>query len=233
MISLLKSITADFGHLFFPHNCEGCGTDILQHNNLLCSRCLLQLSETGFFSLPGNPVEKIFYGRLPLVQAGAAYYFTKQSLLQHLLVQLKYKQHREMGYFLGRMMGRMLQASGRFEETDFLIPVPLNNKKERSRGYNQALLICEGIATVWNKPLLAHAINRTRFTHTQTHQNRLSRWQNMENVFAVNDPIALQNKHILLVDDVITTGATLEACGTALFKAGNVRVSIGSVAYTI
>lgn len=233
MIALLKSIAADFGHLFFPHNCEGCGTDILEHSNLLCGKCLLQLPGTNFFPLQGNPVEKIFYDRLPVIQAGAAYYFTKHSLLQHLLVQLKYKQQRELGYFFGRMMGRMLEASGRFETIDLLIPVPLNRKKEYRRGYNQAQLICEGIAAVWNKPLLAHALSRTRFTDTQTHQNRLSRWQNMENVFALNDPASLQNKHVLLIDDVITTGATLEACGAALLKAGNVRVSIGAVAYTI
>lgn len=127
----------------------------------------------------------------------------------------------------------MLEASGRFETIDLLIPVPLNSKREYRRGYNQSQLICEGIATVWNKPLLSHALARTKFTDTQTHQSRLSRWQNMENVFAINDPLSLQNKHILLIDDVITTGATLEACGAALLKAGNVRISVGAVAYTI
>ncbi len=179
MIALLKSIAADFGHLFFPHNCEGCGTDILEHSNLLCGKCLLQLPGTNFFPLQGNPVEKIFYGRLPVIQAGAAYYFTKHSLLQHLLVQLKYKQQRELGYFFGRMMGRMLEASGRFETIDLLIPVPLNSKREYRRGYNQSQLICEGIATVWNLSLIHNCCCMEQtFIGACSQQNKVHRYPN-------------------------------------------------------
>lgn len=233
MIPVIKSVCEDFIHLFFPHNCEGCGTDLLAGNSSLCTKCLLQLPATGFFSIHDNPVEKIFHGRLNIAQAGAAYYFSKHSLLQHLLVQLKYRQNREAGYFLGRITGRILQASARFSETDLLVPLPLNPEKEHTRGYNQAALICEGIAETWKKPVLPHAVTRIRFTETQTRQNRISRWQNMKNVFEVTEPAQLRNKHILLVDDVITTGATLEACGERLLRVEGLSLSLAAVAYTM
>jgi len=223
----------NFLHLFYPHNCEGCGTDILSDEHFLCIRCLHRLPETRFFLSPANPVEKLFYGRLPVTHAAAAYYFTKDSLLQHLLIQLKYKGNKEAGYFLGRMMGYSLIKTDRFKDIDVLVPLPLNVKKEHIRGYNQAALICKGIAEVWHKPVLKEAVARTRFTETQTRQNRTSRWQNMEGVFAVTDKSALQNKHILLIDDVITTGATLEACGSAILGVEGVALSIVAAAYTI
>lgn len=233
MIATIKSALSDLIHLFFPHHCEGCSTDVLANDALLCARCMELLPATGFLGIPGNPVERSLYGRLPVAEAGAAYYFTKDSLLQHLLAQLKYRNNRDAGYFLGRMMGYALVQSGRFQDVDALVPLPLNPKREYKRGYNQAKLICEGISNIWQKPIVADAISRTRFTETQTHQNRLSRWQNMEDAFVITDQSWLMNKHILLIDDVITTGATIEACGMELLKVAGLRLSVGAVAYTI
>lgn len=223
----------DLLHLFYPHNCEGCGSDILYDNQFLCARCMHHLPETGFFLKPFNPVEKLFYGRSDIRHAAATYYFTKDSLLQHLLIQLKYKSNQEAGYFLGRMIGQACMRSKRFMDIDALVPLPLNHKKEQIRGYNQAALICEGIHEVWPKPVYKNALTRTRFTETQTKQNRVSRWQNMEGVFAVTHPPDLENKHILLVDDVITTGATLEACGSSILDVNGTALSIAAAAYTI
>lgn len=220
-------------HLFYPHNCEGCGSDILYDNQFLCARCMHHLPETGFFLKPFNPVEKLFYGRSDIRNAAAAFYFTKDSLLQHLLIQLKYKSNKEAGYFLGRMMGRACMQSGRFMDIDALVPLPLNHKKEQIRGYNQAALICQGMNEVWQKPVYQNAVTRTRFTETQTKQNRVSRWQNMEGVFAIIHPPDLENRHILLVDDVITTGATLEACGSSILGVNGTVLSIAAAAYTI
>jgi ComF family protein len=228
-----KKYLADFLHLFYPHNCEGCGSDVLYDTQFLCARCLHRLPETGFFLKPFNPVEKLFYGRSDIRHAGAAYYFTKDSLLQHLLIQLKYKSNKEAGYFLGRMMGYTFLNSNRFEDVDLLIPLPLNHKKEQMRGYNQAELICNGIQEVWKKQVLKDAVIRTRFTETQTRQNRIGRWQNMDGVFAVAQPAELQNRHILLVDDVITTGATLEACGSVIQEIQGTVLSIAAAGYTI
>ena len=233
MLFPLKKYLNHFSHLFYPHNCEGCGSDIVFDDQFLCARCKQALPETNFFNTRNNPVEKLFFGRLNIVHAGAAFYFTKDSLLQHLLVQLKYRGNQEAGYFLGRMMGYALAKSEKFEKIEMLVALPLNPKKEFTRGYNQAALICEGISDVWKRPVCPDAVTRIRFTETQTHQNRVSRWQNMEGVFAVTRPEALINKHLLLVDDVITTGATLEACGAVLLEIPGVRVSIASAAYTI
>lgn len=233
MVFSVNNYLANFLHLFYPHNCEGCGTDIIGDAYFLCARCLHRLPETRFFQSPANPVEKLFYGRLRVTHAAATYYFTKDSLLQHLLIQLKYKGNKEAGYFLGRMMAYALMKTQRFRDVDVLVPLPLNRKKEHIRGYNQAALICEGIAEIWHKPVLKDVVERIKFTETQTHQNRVSRWQNMDGVFAITDENALKNRHILLIDDVITTGATLEACGSTILKAEGASLSIAAAAYTI
>jgi len=229
----LQSCMKDFSHLLFPHNCQGCGSDVLSEEQLLCISCLQQLPQTGFINKAGNPVDKIFYGRLPLHTAAAAYYFTKNSLLQQLIVQLKYRNNKDIGRYLGNLVGLQLQEADLFMDVDVMIPLPLNTRKEVKRGYNQAAVICEGITQVFQKPVLSHAVQRTAFTETQTHQDRIHRWQNMQGVFAVTDPALLENKHILLVDDVVTTGATLEACGAEILKISGTKLSILTVAYTI
>jgi ComF family protein len=230
---MISNSLQSFLHLFFPHNCEGCGAGLFDAERFLCPRCTHQLPETGFFSRRGNPVEKLFYGRMPLTHAGAAFYFTKNSLLQHLMIQLKYRNNPESGYFLGRMIGAQLAKEPAFSVIDLLVPLPLNRKKEFKRGYNQAALICDGIHAVWEKPVAKDSIERIRFTETQTKQNRISRWQNMEGVFHATKPQLLHNKHILLIDDVITTGATLEACGSAILAVEGTRLSIAAAAYTV
>ncbi|MBS1626501.1 MAG: ComF family protein [Bacteroidetes bacterium] len=229
----MQSYIKDFTHLIFPHHCEGCGTDVLNNDDLLCAKCLHELPATNYFFSSNNPVEKTFYGRCNITSAASAFYFTKNSLLQHLLIQLKYKGNKEVGYFLGKLMGLQIQQSGRFNCIDALIPLPLNPKKESKRGYNQAALLCEGIAEVLKISVVYNAVERVVFTETQTKQNRIHRWQNMENVFAIKDITSIQNKHILLVDDVITTGATLEACANSILQKSNAKVSIATAAYTI
>jgi predicted amidophosphoribosyltransferase len=136
----------DFSHLFFPHICAGCGTDTLNHRVPLCLRCIDQLPLTNFHLHAGNLVEKKFWGRIPVVSASAFCHFTGESLIQHLLHQLKYKGNKEIGYFLGRIMGNALAMSNRFTDVDALIPLPLFAARERRRGYNQAAILSEGLA---------------------------------------------------------------------------------------
>lgn len=229
----MRSIAKSLLQLLYPHYCIGCGSDHLGLQQQLCSRCAHQLPETGFFRQPNNPVEKAFFGRLRVQNAAALYYFTKQSMVQELMVQLKYHQNKQAGLFFGRMMGYALRSEPRFADIDLLVPLPPNAKKEFTRGYNQAEVICEGIHEVWPKPLLTKAIQRDKFTDSQTTQNRLSRWQNMEGVFEVKQHDQLINKHILLVDDVMTTGATLEACGQNIITMSNCKLSIATAAYTL
>lgn len=228
----IQSSLTDFVHLFFPHVCTGCGSDILGNHHQLCLRCLSELPVTNFFSQPGNSVEKRFYGRMPVRNAGSGYFFTKDSLLERLIYELKYKGNKDMGFYLGRLLGKFLADNNRFEEVEVLIPMPLNPRREKKRGYNQATILCNGIASVWKKPVIEKAAERKVYTETQTRKGRIARWENMEGVFAVADASAIQNKHILLVDDVITTGSTLEACGTELLKVSGTTLSIAALAST-
>lgn len=186
------------------------------------------LPDTNFEEHPGNPAEKIFWGRLPLINASAQFYFTKESLMQHLLHQFKYKGDKELGLQLGRIMGNQLARSGRFI-VDALIPLPLFPAKEKRRGYNQATVLCEGMSSIMNIPAWNDVIIRPQYTETQTKKGRLERWKNMEGKFDLIKPERLLNKHVLLVDDVVTTGATLEACGNELLKAENCQLSIATL----
>jgi ComF family protein len=219
-------------HLVFPHVCEGCGSDILETHNELCLKCLSSLPETNFHMHPNNPIEKIFWGRLPVTYATSQYYFTKESLIQHLLHQLKYRSNKELGVYLGKLMGHALAACNRFSFVDALIPLPLFPAREKKRGYNQAAVLCEGIAEVLRKPVLKDVIRRVSYTDSQTKKNRVERWQNMEGRFELAEPNAIEGKHVLLVDDVITTGATLEACGREIIQAPNVQLSIATLCFS-
>ncbi len=231
-MNVVKNIVSSFSHLFYPHACAGCGSDLLSEEQLLCMQCLDRLPFTYFTTGADNPVEKIFSGRIEVVHAMSLLYFTKDSVLQHLLHQFKYKGKREIGYFFGRMMGTALLESGYSRGVEVLVPLPLFSSREKSRGYNQATVLCEGIAQVMPIPVLKNAITRVAATETQTHKNRIERWQNIEGKFALKDEAALKNKHVLLIDDVVTTGATLEACAIELFRSGNSKISIATLAYT-
>jgi ComF family protein len=188
---------------------------------------------TGFVAAANNPVEKSFYGKLQVEAAASGFYFHKDGLVQHLVTQLKYKNHQDMGIFLGKLIGHQLSATDRFDAVDVLLPLPLNHRKEDKRGYNQATLICEGISQNWPKPICTNVVKRTIFTESQTSKTRIDRWQNMEGVFELSNANSIASKHVLLVDDVTTTSATLEACGCEILKAPNTKLSILTVAFAI
>lgn len=225
-----QEIKESFFHFLFPHICAGCGSDLLSSESNLCMHCIDAMPETNFDIHPNNPVEKKFWGRLRIENATAQYYFTKESLIQNLMHLVKYKRNKELGLQLGRLMGGSIKKSNRFN-ADALIPLPLFPAKEKRRGYNQSLLLCEGMSEVMNVPVLNDIIIRPQFTETQTKKGRIERWVNMEGKFSLLKPEVIRGKHILLVDDVITTGATLESCGTELLKAENVRLSIATLCY--
>lgn len=229
---LLNEIKDSLLHLAFPHVCECCGTDNLQAEHLLCLRCLSSLPTTNFHLHANNPVEKIFWGRIAVTCATAQYYFTKESMIQHLMHQFKYKGNKEVGIYLGKLMGWAIAESNRFSTVDALIPLPLHKSKEHKRGYNQAVLLCEGISTILNKPVLKNIVTRPEKTETQTRKSRIQRWQNMKGKFELTDASAIESKHLLLVDDVVTTGATLEACGREILKAKNVQLSLATLCFS-
>ena len=225
----LKEIKDSVLHLLFPHICAGCGSDVLNEETVLCMRCIESMPETNFELHADNPVEKSFWGRLPLVSGTAQFYFTKESLMQHLMHQFKYKGNKDLGSQLGRIMGDQLTHSDRFKDIDALIPLPLFPVKEKRRGFNQATILCQGISEIFGVPVLDKVMIRPQHTETQTKKGRIERWKNMEGKFVLRDPAAVRNKHLLLVDDVVTTGATLEACGNALLQGDNVRLSVATL----
>ena len=231
-MNLFAEIKEALLHLAFPHICAGCGSDLLNINNELCLRCLHQLPATQFELHASNPIEKIFFGRLPVTAATAQYYFTKESLVQRLMHGFKYKGNKELGIYLGRLMGIALASSNRFTKIDALVPLPLFPSKERKRGYNQATVLCQGISEVLQKPVWKDAVIRSTFTETQTKKNRVERWQNIEGRFEIANAAQLMNKHVLLVDDVVTTGATLESCGRVLLNAPGLQLSIATLCFS-
>lgn len=218
------------GHLFYPHLCAGCGTD-LSGKEVVCAACCASLPVTNFHLHANNPIEKIFWGRVPLLTAFSYLYFNKHSIVRQLLHELKYQSNTEVGYFFGRRMGQAMLQSNRYLDLDALIPLPLHERKKRTRGYNQAELIASGISEILNIPVLNSVISRPSQNETQTHKNRSERWQNTSGKFKVTKGINLERKHILLIDDVVTTGATIESCATELLQL-NASISIATVAYT-
>ena len=225
----LQSIIFYTLHLFCPHTCTGCGSDLLNDDQLLCLQCINHLPHTNFAQHANNPIEKIFWGRIPLVAAHSEFYFAKETLIQRLIHQLKYNGNQDIGYFLGGLMAKSLLNSNRFKNIDYLVPLPLYPEKERKRGFNQAAVICNGISASMQIPVMVGNVIRQRYTETQTKKHRRERWENVADSFLVKDPAILCNKNLLLVDDVITTGATLEACGHSIVQTANVQLSLATL----
>lgn len=218
--------------LFFPHTCAGCGSAVLAPDAGVCATCISTLPATGFLTTPDNPVAQIFWGRLPLTQAAACCYFNKKTRVQSILHQVKYHYRKDAGLQLGQWMGAQLHSTTWLKDTDLLLPMPLHRAREATRGYNQAALLCEGISRITGLPVAAELITRKAATNSQTRQDRTARWENMQGVFAVTDPAALEKKKVVLVDDVITTGATLEAMGAELMQVPGLQLQLLCFAFT-
>jgi ComF family protein len=192
--------------------------------------CINDLPHTNFAIHKNNPVEKKFWGRIALASATSEFYFSKGSIVQNMIHEFKYHGNKKAGHYFGNLMGKNLLNSNRFKNIDVIIPLPLFEKKEKMRGFNQAEILCNGIAEIINKPVIKKNVIRKVFTETQTKKHRIERWENVEGIFYVNEPQSLEGKNILLVDDVITTGATIDACGTEILKIKNTILSVASLA---
>jgi ComF family protein len=229
---LVNDIASSLKHLFFPHVCKNCFGEIPQQDQYLCTKCIADLPFTGFFNIDANPVEKIFFGRVPIDAAASLFFFTPASIIQKLIHHIKYKGQQQLAVYLGKMMGQEVLGSSRFKGLDMIVPLPLYKTREKQRGYNQATLLAKGISEVTGIPLAEKAVKRVRASSTQTRKSRAERWQNVDGLFKVSTGLG-ENRNILLVDDVITTGATLDACASSLLQVKGTRVSIITLAYAM
>lgn len=180
--------------------------------------------------IENNPVEKIFEGRIQIEFATALLYFSKGEKTQHLLHHIKYNDRKQLAIFLGNLFGERLKQRHQEIQFDAIVPIPLHPKKQQLRGYNQSTYIAKGIATILEIPILENVVIRNSNTDTQTRKNRIERWENISSAFSLKPNCNLENKHILIVDDVLTTGATLEACAQTLKSKQNLKISIATIA---
>ncbi len=229
---MLRPLLADFWALFFPRPCLACREPLLAGEAHLCTACRTELPYTDYHLLPPaqNPLARRFWGKLPVHHTLSYLRFLRYGRVQELLHQLKYRGQSQVGNALGQLYGAELAAAGLAREFDLIVPVPLHRRKLARRGYNQAEAFATGLALALPCPSAAHTLRRTEHTASQTRKSRAARWQNVATVFEVAKPEDITGRRILLVDDVLTTGATLEACGAVLLAAGAQAVSIATIA---
>jgi ComF family protein len=224
------SILSDFVSLFFPRYCMACSESLVKGEDILCTGCILELPKTDYHLQEGNPIEGKLVGRIPVKYAWAFLKFRKKGTVQHLLHQLKYNNHPEIGVALGKVFGKILSDSGFTGAFDLIVPVPLHKSRLLKRGYNQSSKFAEGLSSSLKIPWDESISIRRERTSTQTKKSRMQRWENVKDVFTVSQNDRIFGKRILLVDDVITTGATLEACGQHLITSGCAELSIAVIA---
>ncbi len=222
----------DIINLFYPNICQICDAELYKNQKILCTNCVNELPITNFHLDNENPVKKVFYGRVPIENATSLLVFKKKSSVQKLIHRLKYRGHQEIGSYLGAWTGAELAKTNSYQAIDLVIPVPLHKKKLRARGFNQVEEFGKEIASALNIPYIDDVLLKTSFSATQTLKTRLARWGNIEESFVMLNSEKIKDKHIMLVDDLITTGATLEACADVLLEVENVKISIVTMAFT-
>jgi ComF family protein len=205
----------------------------MRNEYLICTECYVVIPRTGYHKIPENPVAQLFWGRCLLEKVAAFSYYNKGSRIRSLIHNLKYKGIKEIGIELGSIYGQSLKSSGFTNDIDIIIPVPLHPGKKRTRGFNQSELICNGLSAVSGIPVDVNSLIRSTRSETQTKRSRYERWTNVEGIFCLANTADLSGKHVLLVDDVITTGSTIESCANELLKIEGVRVSVVALAYAV
>jgi len=220
----------DFISLFYPTVCAACSNSLYKHESVICNQCYVSLPKSNYHTNPNNPLATIFKGRFPFMEASAFYLFKKKSKVQHLLHQLKYKNRPEIGITVGKWMADELKESN-FANADMIVPVPLHPKRQLKRGYNQSTQLANGIGNKLSIPVLEDVLYRKTATKTQTKKGKADRWENVEAIFDIYPSAQLEGKKIILIDDVITTGSTIESCANAIHKQANVQLYILSMAF--
>ncbi len=232
-MSILSDVVADLSALIFPPQCEVCGRKLSEGVNSFCMRCRMEAPLTGFAQMPDNPLYRDFWGQLPVVHASALLYYSPDSKWREVIHGFKYRGRWRRAVELGEWYGEELRRSGWYNDVDVVIPIPLHPIKRILRGYNQSEYIAEGICRSLGVKLDRGSVIRHSYNRSQTQKSHQERWEGVEGIFSVRDVEPLRGKHILLVDDVITTGATVISCAEAILKAvPDARLSIGALAVT-
>jgi len=222
----------DVLHLFFPKVCCTCNTSLLQTERIICTICRHDLPIICYRNYKDNKIKNAFSGRIPIEKAISFLFYRKESKTKELIHNLKYKGNQEIGTFIGDWFGHLLNESHQLDDIDYIIPVPLHYKKLKLRGFNQLTTFGICLAQHLNTIYLPNILIRTSASKTQTFKQRLERFSKLDTKFSLTDSTIFANKHVLLIDDVITTGATLESCCKELLKSKNIKISIVTMAYT-
>ena len=220
----------DFISLIYPHFCSSCGKTLYRHENCICSFCKVSFPKTNFHKDTDNQITKIFWGRAEVYSAAAYCYFKKGDKIQRVMHELKYKGNFQAGVEMGRLYGLDLVQSALFSTANFLVPVPLHDSRKRKRGYNQAEVIADGLSESMKIPVDIITLIRGTANETQTRKSHYERWENVDSIFKITDLEKFKNKHVIVVDDVITTGSTIEACVQALLTVERIKVSVVTLA---
>jgi len=221
----------DFFCLFFPELCAACGQNLFKNENIICTNCIYHLPRTNFHIDPQNKMARQLWGRFKFEQAIAFVYFQKGSRVQNLMHELKYNKKPDVGIRMGELYALQLSRTEVWDKPDIIIPIPLHSKRYKKRGYNQSEQVSKGLSSILNLPISTHNLVREENTESQTKKSRFARYENLKDAFIIKNRSELFHKHILLVDDVMTTGATMEACSMELLKIEGVKISICTLAY--
>lgn len=219
-----------FVHLFFPRQCAVCGASLQEGEEGICMRCNMDMPRTNYHLRKDNPVERMFWGKMPLERATSCFFYHKGSDFRRILHQLKYGGRKDLGEVMGRFMAAELSAIGFFNGIDVIIPVPLHPRKQKQRGYNQSECIARGVSAVTGISIDTASVVRKKYTETQTRKSSYERWENVDGIFRLRHSASFVGKHILIIDDVLTTGATTTACADAFKEVEGVRISVLTLA---
>ena len=226
MISWIKSFFA----LFFPKCCVVCENPLFDGEEMLCIKCNMDMPRTNYHRIRGNPAERLFWGRIPIERATSFFFYSKGSDFRNILYSLKYRGNKELGEVMGRFMARELLDCGFFEGIDVVIPVPLHPDKLAKRGYNQSEWIARGVSAITGVRVDTTSVIRKKDTETQTRKSTFERWENVDGIFELLNSELFTGKHILIIDDVLTTGATTVACAFPFGGIIGIRVSVLTIA---
>ncbi len=226
-----RNVLSDFTGLFYPNICAVCHDGLTRGEEVICTSCLYHIPRTRYWTTDDNPVAKIFWGRANIEKACAYFLFAKGSKYRKLLHLLKYNGRSDIGIKLGEEFGRELSDSEAYRTINAIVPVPLHPKRLKERGYNQAQMIAQGLSKSMGIPVINDVLLRTQYTQTQTKKTREERVKNVSEAFCIHNHKKIENRHILLVDDVVTTGATLEICANTILANTSTQISIGTLAY--